>query len=72
MAVVGVHYFSAAADLLALLQAELPQPFHSGHVAAGLGIQRWVAQRIVYCLRQMGAATTCGKAGNAVLYERAA
>jgi hypothetical protein len=58
--------------LLALLPSELPDPFHSGHVAAGLDIHRSLAQRIVYCLRHMGAAETCGKAGNALLYRRAA
>jgi hypothetical protein len=72
VAVVGVERFSLAADLLKLIPGELPQPFHSGHVAEALGIKRWVAQRIVYCLRQTGAAAMCGKQGNAVLYERAA
>jgi hypothetical protein len=72
LAVVGVHQFRSAADLLTILPADLPRPFHSGHVADALGIRRWVAQRIVYCLRQTGAATTCGKAGNALLYQRAA
>jgi len=72
LAFVGVHQFQSAADLLSLLPANLPQPFHSGHVADGLAIQRWIAQRIVYCLRQMGAAIACGKTGNTVLYERAA
>jgi hypothetical protein len=71
-AVVGVHRFRTAADLLALLPGGLPAKFHSGHVAEALGIDRWVAQRIVYCLRQTGAAETCGKTGNAVLYRRAA
>ena len=72
VAVTGVHEFQAAADLLSILPAELPQPFHSGHLAEGLGIRRWVAQRIAYCLRQCGAAEACGKAGNTVLYQRAA
>jgi hypothetical protein len=72
LAVTGVHQFQFAADLLSLLPAKLPDPFHSGHVADGLDIHRWVAQRIVYCLRKTGAAETCGKAGNAVLYRRAA
>jgi hypothetical protein len=72
LAVTAVHTFRTAADLLALLPAKLPQPFHTGHLAAGLGINRWVAQRIAYCLRHTGAATVCGKAGNAVLYQKAA
>lgn len=71
-AVLEVRHFQTAADLLSLLPAELPQPFHSGHLAEALGIQRWIAQRITYCLRQTGAATLCGKAGNTLLYERAA
>jgi len=72
VAVVGVHTFQTNGDLLALLPTELPDPFHSGHVADGLGIQRWVAQRIVYCLRKTGAAENCGKAGNTLLYTKAA
>jgi hypothetical protein len=72
VAVVGVHQFQSAADLFSLLPAKLPRPFHSGHLAEALGIRRWIAQRITYCLRQTGAAQTCGKAGNTVLYRRAA
>src|SRR5438876_634303 len=72
LAVTGVHQFQAAADLLSLLPADLPDPFHSGHVADGLGIRRWIAQRIVYCLRQTGAAETCGKSGNTLLYKKVA
>jgi len=72
VAVIGVHQFQAAADLLSILPSDLAQPFHSGHVADALGIRRWVAQRIVYCLRKCGAAEACGKAGNTVLYQRAA
>lgn len=71
-AVVGVQRFLSAGDLLQLVPANLPRPFHSGDLAAGLQIPRWVAQRIVYCLRQTGATAVCGKQGNAVLYERAA
>jgi hypothetical protein len=72
LTVIGVHQFQTAADLLSLLPPSLPDPFHSGHVADGLGIRRWIAQRIVYCLRQTGATETCGKTGNTVLYRRAA
>jgi len=72
VAVTGVHQFQTASDLLSLLPRDLPDPFHSGHVADGLGIHRWIAQRIVYCLRQTGAAMACGKTGNTVLYRSAA
>lgn len=58
-------------DLVSLLPAGLPPRFHTGHLAAGLEVERWVAQRIAYCLRKMGAAAMCGKQGNALIYELA-
>src|SRR5262249_45600570 len=72
LAVRSVHRFIAAADLLALLPGELPQPFDTGQLAELLAVRRWTAQRIAYCLRQTGAARVCGKTGNALLYQRAA
>jgi hypothetical protein len=72
LAVVEVRQFRTTADLLALLPDDLPQPFHSGHLAEALGVHRWIAQRITYCLRQTGAARLCGKTGNTLLYQRAA
>lgn len=68
--VIQTRRFRTAADLLAALPvAKLPAPFHTAHLAAALGIQRWVAQRIVYCLRKMSAVRQVGKSGNAWLYE---
>jgi len=32
-------------------------------------IDRWIAQRIAYCLRKMGAVEQVGKQGNALLYQ---
>jgi hypothetical protein len=72
VAVVGVQKFRTAGDLLGLIPPELPQPFHTGQLAEALDIRRGIAQRIAYCLRQTGAATVCGKVGNAIVYERAA
>jgi hypothetical protein len=72
LSVLSVERFRTTADLLSLLPASLPQPFHTGQLAEALAIRRWMAQRIAYCLRQTGAACVCGKAGNAILYERAA
>jgi hypothetical protein len=71
-AVTGVERFHSAADLLRLLPDDLREPFHSGDLAQSLGIHRWIAQRIVYCLRKTGAAIHCGKSGNTLLYQRAA
>ena len=67
----AVYRFSAASDLLQLLPSTLPQPFHTGHLAAQLNIHRWVAQRIAYCMRQTGAVTEVGKQGNTRLYRLA-
>jgi len=60
--------FKTARDLAALLPAGLPSPFHTLDLARAAGIPRWLAQKMVYCLRQSGALRTAGKAGNAVLY----
>jgi hypothetical protein len=60
---------ASAADLAALVACRLPVPFHTAHIAAGLAIPRWSAQRIAYCLHRMGAWQQVGKAGNAWLYE---
>jgi hypothetical protein len=38
-------------------------------LAESLGVHRWVAQRIAYCLRQTGAVRKVAKHGNACLYE---
>lgn len=68
LAVREVHSFRTAKDLLRLLPADLPAPFHTGQLAEQLGIPRFFAQRIAYCLRQMGALRPAGKHGNAHLY----
>jgi hypothetical protein len=68
--IVGGETFQTSADLCRLLPAKLPQPFHTGHLAEGLSVQRWIAQRMAYCLRKMGAIEAVGKQRGAWLYER--
>jgi hypothetical protein len=68
--VVGVERFQTATDLCRMLPPKLPRPFHTGHIATGLGVQRWIAQRMAYCLREMGAIKTVGKERGAWLYKR--
>jgi hypothetical protein len=72
LAVRSVERFAACADLWRILPRGLAAPFHTGHLADALGVRRWIAQRIAYCLRKTGAASVAGKQGNAWLYERAA
>jgi hypothetical protein len=65
----GVETYRTPVDLLRLLPTDLPRPFHTGHLADSLQVQRWIAQRIAYCLRHMRALRDVGKTGNARMYE---
>ena len=58
-----------AADLAKLLPVPLRAEFHTGELAADLGLPRWVAQRIAYCLRETGAVEPVSKSGNAIRYR---
>jgi hypothetical protein len=69
VAVQSVHRLQTRADLRDLIACPLPKPFHTGHLAESLGVRRWIAQRIAYCLRKMGVVRESGKQGNARLYE---
>jgi hypothetical protein len=63
------HRLRTAADLRALVECPLPEPFHTAHLAESLDVRRWIAQRIAYCLHQTGAILQVGKQGNARLYR---
>lgn len=67
-----VYDFRTAEDLLQLMPENLPDPFDTGQLAEGLGIDRSVAQRIAYCLRHIGAFHDVGKRGNTRLYRASA
>ena len=69
VAVRETHRFRTSKDLVKLIDCSLPRPFHTGHLAEGLSVERWIAQRIAYCLREMGAVKTVGKQRNALLYQ---
>jgi hypothetical protein len=64
-----VYRLRTASDLCGLITCPLPRPFDTGQLAGGLGVERWFAQRIAYCLRKIGALGEVGKRGNARLYE---
>ncbi len=64
-----VYRLRTASDMGRLITCPLPRPFHTGHLAASLRVERRFAQRMAYCLRKIGALNEVGKKGNARLYE---
>jgi len=68
--VVGRRLFETPADVVALLPDTLAEPFTTSDLAVALARPRRLAQRMAYCLREMGAIAPQGKRGNAVLYAR--
>ncbi len=58
------------ADFRALLPQGLPDPFTTADLSEAASIRRRLAQRMAYCLREMGAVGRAGKCGNAYLYTR--
>ncbi|ACY17602.1 hypothetical protein [Haliangium ochraceum] len=70
--VVEQHVFASPSDFAALLPPTLPRPFLTSDLAEALRCPRWLAQKMSYCLRHMGALEAVGKRGNAIAYERAA
>lgn len=67
----GSATYRTVTDLHRLLPRRLPKTFDTGELAEKLGVKRFIAQRIAYCLRKTGSAKQVGKRGNAILYELA-
>lgn len=59
-------------DLVQMLPLQLSEPFSTADLAAELGMPRWLAQKMAYCLRQTGGLEISGKQGNSLLYSIAA
>src|SRR5262249_35127057 len=68
--VLAQHVVTAPTDLWSLIPMGLPEPFQTLHLARVLRRPRWFAQKVAYCLRESGASTAIGKAGNAIVYSR--
>ncbi len=68
--VVGRRLFETPADMVALLPGDLSEPFATGDLAVAIGRPRRLAQRMAYCLREMGAIEVVGKRRSAFLYAR--
>ena len=66
--VVSRHIFKTPSDFLTLISANLPEPFSTQKLAEGINQPRWLAQKMAYCLRKMGAIEAVGKKGNSILY----
>ncbi|HUQ68156.1 MAG TPA: hypothetical protein VM165_01460 [Planctomycetaceae bacterium] len=62
------HRFRTAADLVKLLPSGLSDEFTTAELATALGLPRWWAQKVAYCLRKMNAVETIGKRRRAWLY----
>jgi hypothetical protein len=56
-------------DLETMLPADLPSPFTTTDLAERLGVTRHLAQKMAYCLRELGVIEAVGKAGRAPTYR---
>jgi hypothetical protein len=69
--VVGQRLFETPKDMLALIPTTLHKPFTTTDLAEATGQPLWLAQKMAYCLRAMGAIAVAGKRGRGILYVRA-
>jgi len=69
--VVGQRVFETPADMGALVPSALAEPFTTSDLAAAIAQPRSLAQKMAYCLREMGSIAPVGKRSNAILYIRA-
>jgi hypothetical protein len=68
--VVAQRLFEKPSDMSALLPAGMPQKFTTSELAEALDGPRWLAQKMAYCLREMGEIVRVGKRGRSYLYSR--
>jgi hypothetical protein len=68
--VTATRIFATPADLLALVPAALPDPFTPVQLARALDRPAWLARRMTYCLKEMGALKPAGKQGRSHLFAR--
>jgi len=66
--VVDRRLFETPADMQALIPASLVEPFTTTQLAEAKDQPLWLAQKMAYCLREMGAITAVGKRGRGILY----
>ncbi len=70
--VIASARWSTPQELCALLPAHLPEPFTVRELAAATGMDKPLAGKAAYCLREMNAITLAGRKGKAYVYQRVA
>ena len=70
LAVKEQRLFEKPSDMSALLPVEMPQEFTTLDLAEAIESPRWLAQKMAYCLREMGEIVRVGKRGRSYLYSR--
>jgi hypothetical protein len=66
--VVEQHVFEGPDDFAVFLPPAIPSEFTTADLANLLAMPRWLAQKMAYCLREMGTISQIGKRGRALLY----
>ena len=70
--VARTHRLTGMADLFALVDAALPEPFTTLDLARAMRSPRRLGQQAAFCFREAGVSEICGKTGNSLLYRRTA
>ncbi|MBM4077388.1 MAG: hypothetical protein FJ267_17305 [Planctomycetes bacterium] len=68
--VLETQSFQTAKDLLNLLPKGVPARFTTADVAGEAGIPRWLAQKMIYCLKRANSIERMGNAGNSIIYSK--
>lgn len=68
IAVFESRVFASPSDFRALLPPDLDTPFDSRALARASGRPRWIAQKMLYCLRKMNAVRVVGRKAAGLLY----
>ncbi len=67
--VTSENVYRTCHDLKNLLPKNLPKTFGTLEISQQMNVQRWVAQRVAYCLRETGTVKEVGKKGNSLQYR---
>ncbi len=67
--VLDQYIFEEPSDFLALIPHDLIDPFSTKELGEGIDQPRRIAQKMAYCLRNMGVIDIVGKNGNSLLYS---